>query len=739
MIKDKPDSKRREDGDDVKSRNFKRKQDGSRTDGSAKYFSQAPYNFVPINQKIVKSLPIPPFDRYNSEKLKTGYIELQIKTETPLYIRDSLNTEDLEKQLQMEIPNRENKTAHRFINSDFFAPAGKIRIPGSSLRGMVSTLVEIVSYSRFRFFEGDRKFHYRALVDKSLDLSRKYEDQLRGGDYNKGYSPKAKAGYLVKDGNKFRIRPAKFLDGCQFFRVEEDDVLREHLIPPMSYFDSIKGKWKENLEYHMGFKNVYFKHTPPKTNRHSRNMFYAKVVEIRDAEKVSLQHSSFNLGALVCSGWMIGPGGSRGKHMHWVIGPSDKKNELEIPSDVLENYKNDHSRDPDANLFRYFKKKCLDIEVPCFFIEENGKVKSFGHTPFFRLAYEKKIGDLLPEEHRSFNDTDISESIFGNEKKFAGRVFFEDAFLKNNEEEIVANEAIPRILSTPKPTTFQHYLKQVSNEVKPEISRSGRFRGSWGIKDYNDKKSDTELAGYKLYWHKSKDSNYWREEKITISRSKFDELAEKYSLNPEHWPDHLKFSNNNVDIYLEDLKDTDLLMKVVREIILTLDTQHTFVKPMKTDSLFLGRIRFENLHPEELGALLFVLDLEETLRHKIGMGKPLGLGSIKIKPILHLSDRNKRYQSLFDQWEEDASLLTQEGEKISDFKKKFEKYVLKELQETSTTSLWGLDRMKELRRLLAFKQGPPPDCRPEDSKTTYIEKLTEFQMRKILPKATEVE
>lgn len=50
------------------------------------------------------------------------------------------------------------------------------------------------------------------------------------------------------------------------------------------------------------------------------------------------------------------------------------------------------------------------------------------------------------------------------------------------------------------------------------------------------------------------------------------------------------------------------------------------------DTIFQGKIRFHNLRPVELGALLWILDFggKEELRHALGMGKPFGLGQIKI-------------------------------------------------------------------------------------------------------------
>jgi CRISPR/Cas system CSM-associated protein Csm3 (group 7 of RAMP superfamily) len=43
-----------------------------------------------------------------------------------------------------------------------------------------------------------------------------------------------------------------------------------------------------------------------------------------------------------------------------------------------------------------------------------------------------------------------------------------------------------------------------------------------------------------------------------------------------------------------------------------------------------GRLRFINLREEELGDLIYALALKDQLAHKLGFGKPLGLGSVRI-------------------------------------------------------------------------------------------------------------
>jgi len=42
-------------------------------------------------------------------------------------------------------------------------------------------------------------------------------------------------------------------------------------------------------------------------------------------------------------------------------------------------------------------------------------------------------------------------------------------------------------------------------------------------------------------------------------------------------------------------------------------------------------IEFHNLAPVELGALIYVLELEEGMHHRLGLAKPLGFGSVSVK------------------------------------------------------------------------------------------------------------
>src|SRR3990172_2425245 len=256
----------------------------------------------------------------------------------------------------------------------------------------------------------------------------------------------------------------------------------------------------------------------------------------------------------------------------------------------------------------------------------------------FRLAYEKTIGEHIPADLKNDSKTDLAEAIFGTVVKkkeartIAGRVFFEDAFLTEGQQDFQMGEKTPKILAAPKPTTFQHYLVQTKDDNKQ-------------LNHYN---SNSAIRGYKLYWHKSGDKCE-------------------------------QTNQNEIDSHPK---------------------QYTKIKPVKPETRFSGRIRFENLSEVELGALLFSLELPEGCYHKLGMGKPLGLGSVKIIPKLCLSDRNKRYTDLFAEWSNDVS----ESDRIQEFKMAFEQHVLGKISEQHN-SLWNTARLKELKLMLDYEIG----------------------------------
>lgn len=74
--------------------------------------------------------------------------------------------------------------------------------------------------------------------------------------------------------------------------------------------------------------------------------------------------------------------------------------------------------------------------------------------------------------------------------------------------------------------------------------------------------------------------------------------------------------------------------------------------PVYEGNVFNSRIYFDRLTRIELGALLFVLNLDKEAKkeicYKLGMGKSIGLGSIKLENKVTIINSKERYSSMFE-------------------------------------------------------------------------------------------
>ena len=406
-------------------------------------------------------------------------------------------------------------------------------------------------------------------------------------------------------------------------------------------------------------------------------------------------------------GYLVVSGDMNNKKNDWLISfPLANAKPIPVPEQKIKDYKNDANRTEKADLLKELKEH--PEGVPCFYVRASGTVACFGHTPMFRLAYEKTIGEHISQKAEDSTITDMAQSIFGNEKTFAGRVFFENGLLEPGQTDVFMEVEIPKILSSPKPTTFQHYLVQTQDECR----NLDHWNGS------------TAIRGNKLYWHQSGES--WQETQMTFDRSNFHEMCS--GMSSQNF-EIVRDEKGKVTIEIKSLSGE--LKKKVLDSIGTRETQHTKIRPVRPKVTFRARIRFENLTDEELGALLFALQLPEGCCHKLGMAKPLGLGTVRITPKLFLSDRKARYSDLFAEW---VTPPANAEEKIAGLKEKFEAYILSKIEKTG--KLWETERLKELRKMLDVQAGKKLE---REDKTRYmqIEPKNQFKDRPVLPKPSQ--
>lgn len=636
--------------------------------------ASAPYNFVPLPEMVVRAPNgLPDHDRYDPGKC-TGYFDVTLATKSPLYIRCPFTLEEFLRQEREEgtgssFRQMVRNTPHFFYTRDPDQPV----VPGSSLRGMLRSLLEIVSYGKMQWVSDTLKIFYRAVAAA--------KDDPLGEPYRRiigRFGANVKAGYLIKKGDEWYIRPAKkpadmgWPEKGAYITVREKDIPQQ-AIPGLVSLNSPHYR----PQYHLVSFDIQF--------GQGRRGQFVKVT------RIGLRDAGYRYkGSLVCSGNMMETGGEsatsvRKRHV-LVLEADEKANLLKINRQAVEDYLNGLTPFQTEPPFDG-KMGCLAEGRPVFYVERGGEALFFGHCPNFRVPAfdeDKKRAvtpfDFVPEELRQPEDIDYAEALFGfvrtdeqlksmkdrgiirdippqgeKTRAYAGRVYVTDAVLVEGQADVWLSRdpIVPRILASPKPTAFQHYLVQKSSEKSQ-------------LKHYDSKTpQETIIRGHKRYWLQGERS-------------------------------------------AEDIRET--------EDIPDDSTQHTQFKPIKTGVKFRFRVYFENLSEQELGALCWVLHpLGEPGReycHQLGMGKPLGMGAVKLEATLYITERTRRYTALLDgdSWQTGVSgpgrSLSDRGT-LEELTRRFEEHVLRVLNpDRPCKHLYELRRIAMLLKMMEWPGYP---------------------------------
>jgi CRISPR-associated protein (TIGR03986 family) len=625
--------------------------------------ARAPYNFVPLPENIVLAVEedkdkekkwLLDQDRYYDDR-HTGWFDCELETCSPVYVRgmmtlDQYKKADEKKDLTVE-EKLERAPFYSYQQKDG-QPAPVI--PGSSLRGMLRALVEIIGYGKMKWVNKSPSITYRAVAAAREDpLAEPYRRVIGQ------FSSNIRAGYLEKtDNGQWRIWPALtpqqmgWPDRGAFLKVREKNIPPD-AIKDFYYFDD------------PGYLPEYFSVTFNVENRRNKFGQYSEVVKISSEDRYQ------NKGAfIVCTGNMLETGRADQKsprRNHIIILHEDENADpIDLSDKLVEDYLNSLTPFQQEDLWGKENGRptgVLEDGAPVFYVLDkkarSPEVLWFGHPPNFRIPARTADGkvttpvDLIPDYIRTAPEPDLAEAIFGwvEEKgglkeQRAGRVFVTDAnFIEAKNEIWLArkNAITPATLGSPKVTTFQHYLVQDKNE-----GHDPDFRQK--LAHYDAEFSKTEIRGHKLYWHKGRRPNI---EATTEQRKK--------------------------------------------------ESQLTRIEPLQPGVRFRFRVHFENLKNEELGALAWALALPgeagRTYCHKLGMGKPLGMGAVAIRADLFVTNRRQRYQALFNQSQFEQAVQADDARR---FVEDFEAFILPKLAVTPRPK--RLAEVRRIRMLLAMLQ-----------------------------------
>lgn len=640
----------------------------------------APYNFVPLPERVVPAETVPVGDQAGHPQLPRqdcylpgrhhGRIVCTLTSESPLYVRSGYSPEAFaaygNTAFHQLTPEQQAERAA------FFSYGGNTPvIPGSSLRGMLRALVEIVSYGKMeRVME--RKLFYRSVRDPSYQ--QEFVERLPGLTTVAPhlaapcYRTKIRAGFLRRQPDGTYV-----IEECTMARIDHHapnprGLARIPAIPGQPLMLGAGPNRRPNPAYQNGEIYVICDPTEqdyffPANGRHPN--LYLRFRGVREANFNTDTLPVAQRATLVITGHM------QHKHMEFVF-LHDHLHTHPISDELIRRFEDDDQISAwqedafPAGVGGRRRAGGLRDGEPVFFLldatDATRGVRFFGRAQLFRLPYGTEPLNFLPAEHRSTDLIDIAEAMFGfvrgkkvatgQPQMVAGRIFVGDAHCCSGQENVwLSNDPItPHILSSPKPTTFQHYLVQTSNQ-RPNL------------KHYGSPGTATNLRGHKLYWHKG-----------SVGQAALEHPG----------PDA------------------------------ALSSQQTRLRPVRAGVRFSFSIDFENLSDVELGALLWVVrlcdDAWQQAQHrgpyrlKLGMGKPLGMGALKLEHNLELSDRRARYEQLFDDagWAEPPIALK---EQATNALSAFEGYILDKSGEQAA----DLHQTLRIKCFLALLSWPGPD------------------------------
>lgn len=595
---------------------------------------------------------------------------------------------------------------------------------------MLRTIVEVASYGKVSQVT-DRALIYRAVGD-TTSLGAWYRQQTLGPnkklaaalhfDYP---SLNLKGGYLCRHQGDWAIRPAR----CDASTYDQS-IIR---VP----FDRLGPTLQSARLGRHQVHPVYVVPAPRRDTPRGDGGLVLNMAETpesitrRDpARPTSSDHD-------MVPAWLIESGVLGGKKSQYAIyEPDSKAKPIPIPPSLWEQYLEDRELNRgDGRGSRALGKKTDLLEGdgdPLFYlVDHEDKLIFFGPTMMFRLPYQRSPKDLIPEPLRQPLDIDFADALFGYIRRaedfrqagkerpeqgdpewaYAGRVSVSDATLEDGQsgDDLFLPELTPRILSSPKPTAFQHYLVQGRNPSSPirrpedlmsldadSVVRTNLSHYDSPTPDMDERLrgQHTVLRGTKFYWHQGLRTTH--------------QLAQ-----PGEIPES--------------------------------SSQHTRMTPVAPHKTFVFSVHFDNLSDAELGALCWALHPRghegRQYRHSLGMGKPLGMGAVKLEAELRLTNRRERYTRLLDinhnHWESGSG----RPQDLSDpavrdaLVEPFEDRILNDLGVKDCASLAHLRRLGALLKLMDW---PGPDPERSLAWDIELEGWQPWKDRRVLPPTSDM-
>ncbi len=646
-----------------------------------------PYHFVPVKKEERRedissesfrngSLPSLPahltHDRFAAGAY-SGRIVCRLTTEDPLFVGSS----------------RKGETEPAVVEP---YELGKMpAIPASTIRGLISSIAEAASNSAMRVLE-DEMYSYRKTIDIDKDADEKEKEK---------HKPLSAIGMIVEINGQFRLRPltlpvlewSKDKNCWEISEIYKGIYQRPNLKVYIGDKDSIRKPDCPYRTYNHADKKFYYMklHLPDKNPRRwnkdgtltrdrwqypERGKFLLAQKPLRDeepllkAEVPPRELSLYTRGIIRALGIYDADGNERkdipeNKHREIFI-PYPEGVEywstIEIPQDVIDRFHD--LADQRTNSKR--EDEPLQLPYEPVGTTRNSKPKN-DEDHSFRL----KDGDLvyfrptggLPNRVAEISLSSIwrgrVETIINDSSEAASS----HSFFAQVDKELLPFNADRSVITLAEQLFGFVEEKEKKDEAakddKESLALASRLYPSparlEGIRNTDD--TDWEPDGKNNpYTCDRKNEGSWVTLKILSSPkppspAMYFKLADgkggyikKRELDPaKHQPQGRKFYLHRWPHDIADpwKSDPQQMKEPYRRA-----KQQVKVCPVKPRAVFYFHIDFENLSDLELGLLLYALRPSKEFRHKIGMGKALGLGRSRIEPVgLFRIDRIDRYSA----------------------------------------------------------------------------------------------
>jgi CRISPR-associated protein (TIGR03986 family) len=589
-----------------------------------------PYHFVPVKKRDEKAcandLEVTNakdgqwghhgHDRY-AGKTYSGRLVCKLTTETPIFVGGQ------------QVENTEPKEVKHFEMD------GEPAIPGSSLRGLLSSIAEAASNSALRVLHRDRPLSYRYAMKHNMSAVGMIVLETDGEGKTKYCLRPLALPSLDRQNNGDYGYPQKFADiPCNYAQM-----FKYFTVPPLKVFINRSDKISFSLQkphyYYLKLEDISFDQGKQVVQKHTGLRFSSKDPQGRTAIGQKGEMNPLNENQ-----WNNLPEKDRGEYTRGIVRvmkspdrsdiPFGKKHELFIPYPAAF----------DNECAPKFPISAEAVKRFHMLADERGEDSEWKH-PYEPIGTRSdRNGTNLRLRHGdivyfvpSGNGAEVAEISFSSIwRGYAGNI--EDYFRKVDPELLPFTKTRTRI--TPAELLFGFVQDEKDKDAK-SLSFKGKVRVSCGrLVDGQEKNFETGdvilkiLSSPKppspaLYFKPAGDEKGGYISKAGLSDPRKNAIPQGRKMYLHH----------RIAKGQQPWKTADEEKHI---------NQKNRIRPLREGLEFMLHIDFDNLSEWELGLLCYAVRPMPDFRHKIGMGKPLGLGTIRIDPMeLSTVDRQNRY------------------------------------------------------------------------------------------------